>query len=129
MAAASDVSVDTLRRLARIFADADHAVAIPGGSLSGQTNGSASMLAVQALNVLVAQLGRVGGVYLSQPGPSDALRGTPQGDSFARALESVDRMRAGAVDLVMFYGANPIFDLPPASGIAEAVARVPAVVS
>jgi anaerobic selenocysteine-containing dehydrogenase len=129
MAAASEVSVETLRRLARIFADADHAVALPGGSLSGQMNGSASMLAVQALNVLVAQLGRVGGVYLSPPGPSDALRETALAQPFARVAEAVDRMRTGEVDLVMFYGANPIFDLPPTSGIGEAVARVPAVVS
>ncbi len=129
MAAASGVSVDSLRRLARTFADADHAVAIPGGSLSGQTNGSASMLAVQALNVLVAQLGRVGGVYLSPPGPSAALRETPLVQSFAQVQEAIDRMRAGEVDLVMFHDSNPIFDLPPASGIAEAVARVPAVIS
>jgi len=129
MAAASGVSVDSLRRLARIFADADHAVAIPGGSLSGQTNGSASMLAVQALNVLVAQLGRLGGVYLSPPGPSAALRETPLVQSFAQVQEAIDRMRAGEVDLVMFHDSNPIFDLPAASGIAEAVARVPAVVS
>jgi anaerobic selenocysteine-containing dehydrogenase len=129
MAAAGEVPVDSLRRLARIFADADRAVAIPGGSLSGQTNGSASMLAVQALNVLVAQLGRVGGVYLSHPGPSAALRETPLVQSFAQVQEAIDRMRAGEVDLVMFHDANPIFDLPPASGIAEAVARVPAVIS
>ena len=129
MAAASGVSVDSLRRLARTFADADHAVAIPGGSLSGQTNGSASMLAVQALNLLVAQLGRVGGVYLSPPGPSAALRETPLVRSFAQVQEAIDRMRAGEVDLVMFHDANPIFDLPAASGIAEAVARVPAVIS
>jgi anaerobic selenocysteine-containing dehydrogenase len=87
------------------------------------------MLAVQALNVLVAQLGRVGGVFLSHPGPSAALRETPLVQSFVQVQEAVDRMRAGEVDLVIFHEANPIFDLPPASGIAEAVARVPAVVS
>ncbi|HSR46696.1 MAG TPA: molybdopterin-dependent oxidoreductase [Anaerolineales bacterium] len=129
MAAASDVSVESLRRLAQIFADADRAVAIPGGGLSGQTNGSASMLAVQALNVLVAQLGRTGGVFLSHPGPTAVLRETPAVESFTRVREAIDRMRAGEVDLLMVYGANPIFELPPASGIAEAVARVPAVFS
>jgi anaerobic selenocysteine-containing dehydrogenase len=129
MAAASEVSVEDLRRLARIFADAEHAVAIPGGSLSGQTNGYGSMLAVQALNVIVAQLGRVGGVYLSHPGPSAALRETSLAHSFVAVQEAIDRMRRGEIDLVMFQGANPLFDLPPASGIAEAVARVPAVIS
>ena len=129
MAAASEVSAETMRRLARIFADAEHAVAIPGGSLSGHTNGHASMLAVQALNVIVAQLGRVGGVYLSHPGPSAALRETPLVQSFTQVQEAIDRMRAGEVDLVIFHDGNPIFDLPPASGIAEAVARMPSVVS
>jgi len=129
MAAASEVPVETLRRLARIFADADRAVAIPGGSLSGQTNGHASMLAVQALNVIAAQLGRVGGVYLSHPGSSAALRETPLVQSFAQVQGAIDHMRAGEVDLVIFHDTNPIFDLPPASGIAEAVARVPSVVS
>jgi anaerobic selenocysteine-containing dehydrogenase len=38
-------------------------------------------------------------------------------------------MRAGEVDVLMVAGANPVFELPPASGIAEAVARVPAVFS
>lgn len=129
MAAASDVPVETLRRLARIFADADRAVAIPGGSLSGQTNGSASMLAIQALNALVAQLGRTGGVFLSHPGPSAALRETPRTQSFAQVQDAIERMQAGEVDVLMVYGANPVFELPPASGIAEAVARVPAVFS
>src|SRR3990172_4958131 len=60
MAAASEVPVESLSRLARVFADADQAVAIPGGALAGQRNGLASMLAVQALNLLVAQIGRSG---------------------------------------------------------------------
>ena len=38
MSAASEVPVDTLRRIASAFADADRAVAIPGGGLSGQRN-------------------------------------------------------------------------------------------
>jgi anaerobic selenocysteine-containing dehydrogenase len=129
MAAASDVPVETLGRLARIFADADHAVAIPGGYLAGQRNGLASMLAVQALNLLVAQLGRVGGVFLSHPGLTAALRQTPPADSFDRVLELIARMKAGEIDVLLVHGANPAFELPAAAGFAEAMARVPLVVS
>jgi len=129
MAAASEVPVETLRRLARIFADADQAVAIPGGYLAGQRNGRASMLAVQALNLLVAQIGRVGGVFLSHPGLTAALRQTPPMDSFDRVLDLIARMKAGEIDLLLIHGANPVFELPAAAGFAEAIARVPFVVS
>ncbi len=129
MAAASDVPIETLRRLANVFAEADQAVAIPGGHLSGQRNGLASMLAVQALNLLVAQLGRSGGVFLSQPGPTPTLRQTPAVDSFERVLDLIARMKAGEVDLLLIHGANPLFELPAAAGFAEAIARVPYVVS
>ncbi len=129
MASASEVPVETLRRLARIFADADQAVAIPGGYLAGQHNGLASMLAVQALNLLVAQVGRLGGVFLSHPGLTAALRQTPPTDSFDRVLDLIARMKAGEIDLLLIHGANPAFELPAAAGFAEAIARVPFVVS
>jgi anaerobic selenocysteine-containing dehydrogenase len=129
MANASEVPVETLNRLARIFADADQAVAIPGGYLSGQSNGYASMLAVQALNILAAQIGRVGGVFLSQPGPTAVLRKSPQSDSFERAMDLIGRMQVGEIDLLLMHGTNPLFDLPATSGIADGLARVPYIVS
>lgn len=136
MAAASQIPADQLRRLARIFADANQAVAIPGGYLAGQKNGSASMLAVQALNLLVAQFGRLGGVYLSPLGPTHALRQTPVSStqnesvfSYEQIRDLVDRMNGGQVDLLLIHGANPVFELPQASGFAEAIKQVPFVIS
>jgi anaerobic selenocysteine-containing dehydrogenase len=129
MSAVSGVPIETLRRLASIFAEANHAVAIPGGYLSGQQNGLSSMLAVQALNLVIAQIGRTGGVFLSQPGPTDALRQGAAADSFDRVLDLVDRMNAGAVDVLLIHNANPLFELPAAVGFAEAVAKVPFVVT
>lgn len=129
MAAASEMEVETLRRLARVFAEADQAVAIPGGYLASQSNGLASALAVQALNLLVTQIGRVGGVFLSQPGPTAALRQKPAVDSFEDVLVLVDRMKAGEIDLLLIHGANPLYELPAAVGFAEAIQRVPYVVS
>ncbi|OGC77907.1 MAG: hypothetical protein A2Z27_03225 [candidate division Zixibacteria bacterium RBG_16_50_21] len=129
MAAASDVPVETLHRLARAFADADRAVAIPGGYLAGQRNGIASMLAVQALNLVVAQIGRVGGVYLSNAGPIAELGPKSPVNPFTDILELISRMSAGEIDLLLIHGANPLYELPPAAGFAEAITRVPFVVS
>jgi len=129
MAEASQVPLEDLNRLARIFADADQAVAIPGGGLAGQQNGFSSMLAIQSLNLLVAQIGRVGGVFLSQPGPTAAFRQTPETDSFDSITNLVERMSSGEIDLLLIYGANPVYELPASSGFAEAIAQVPYVIS
>lgn len=129
MAAASEVPVETLRQLAQAFADADRPVAIPGGYLAGQHNGISSMLAVQALNLVVAQVGREGGVFLSNPGPTVALRQKPAAHTFNEMLDLIARMKAGEVDLLIVHSTNPMFELPAAAGFAEAISRVPFVVS
>jgi len=129
MAEASQVPAETLRRLARVFSDADQAVAIPGGSLAGHSNGLASMLAVQSLNVLVAQIGREGGVFLSHPSPATALPPTPRVHSFLDVADLIRRMKAGEVDVLLVHGSNPAFELPASAGFSEAMARVPFVVS
>lgn len=129
MAAASEVPVETLRRLARVLADADQALAIPGGVLAGQQNGFASMLAVQALNLLTAQFGRVGGVYLSQPGPTVELRQTTPVGKLDDLFDLTQRMKAGQVDVLLIHSANPLFELPTKLGFAEAIQQVPFVVS
>jgi anaerobic selenocysteine-containing dehydrogenase len=129
MAEACQIPAESLRRLARVFSDADQAVAIPGGYLAGQSNGLASMLAVQSLNVLAAQIGREGGVFLSHPSPAASLPQTAQVNSFVDVTDLIGRMKAGEVDVLMIHGANPVFELPAASGFAEAIARVPFIVS
>lgn len=129
MAAVSDVPVDTLRRLAGAFADADRAVAIPGGYLAGQRNGFSSMLAVQALNLVVAQVGREGGVFLSNPGPTTLLQQDQSVNTFDEMMDLIKRMNAGMIDLLLICGANPMYELPAAAGFAEAITHVPFVVS
>lgn len=48
----------------------------------------------------------------------------------ARSLKELsDRMRSGEVDLLLLYGANPVFSLPRSWEFAEAVRSVPSVVS
>jgi anaerobic selenocysteine-containing dehydrogenase len=64
IAQATALSVEELRRLANLFANASRSVAIPGGSLAGHPNEAEAMDAVMALNIVMQRLGREGGVYL-----------------------------------------------------------------
>lgn len=129
LAEAADVSVETLQRLATIFARSDRPVAIPGGLPAGQSNGYDAYLAVQALNFIVRRLGVPGGVYLTPPTPAETLPAAPPPDPFSTVQSLIAKMKAGTVDLLLIHGANPVFELPPAAGFAEALAQVPFVVS
>ncbi len=58
-----------LQRLANIFANAAHPLAIPGGSASGLSNGLEAVQAVLALNTVAGNLGKMGGLFLSPTSP------------------------------------------------------------
>src|SRR3990172_4532104 len=68
-------------------------------------------------------------IFLSHPGPTEALRQAPPVDSFNHVQDLIKRMKAGQVDLLLIHGANPAFELPAAAGFVEAIERVPFVVS
>jgi anaerobic selenocysteine-containing dehydrogenase len=128
VAAASDISVEDLNRLARLFATTDHPLALPGSTLGGQDNAAEAVAAVQALNLIAGTVGQPGGLSLSSGSPQPGLAKPPM-SSLADAQKLIQRMQAGDVQVLLVYGANPAYDLPPKAGFAEAVGKVPFVVS
>ena len=128
MAAASGVSLEKLEELARSFAKFEHPLAIPGGGISGSTNAAQAMTAVMALNALMGVAsGPESGIALTPPPPDPAFV-SATANSYADVKALIDKMNSGGVD-VLFVAGNPIYELPVASKWAEAMARVPLVVS
>jgi anaerobic selenocysteine-containing dehydrogenase len=86
------------------------------------------MTAVMALNALVGRAeGATSAFMLAAPPPDPAfITATPAAFSDVQAL--LDKMKGGGVD-VLFVDGNPLYELPAAAGFAEALARVPFVVS
>lgn len=127
-AQAAGVPLETLTRLAGIFAGADHPLAIPGGAALGQTNGLEAARAVLTLNLLAGNPGQPGGVFLS---PTDPLQ--PEGSEIPNTLveinDLVERMRQGRVKALFVHGINPLFELPAVLGFAQAMQAVPLVIS
>jgi anaerobic selenocysteine-containing dehydrogenase len=120
---------EKLRELAMIFAEADRPLAIPGGTLSGLSNGTQAMDAVMALNVLMRRIGREGGVYLPQPVPGTSFRSSHPSATFNKLVELIDSMQDSRVDILFLKDANPVFELPAWTGFREAMMNVPLVVS
>ena len=128
VAAASGVSVDELTNLARIFAAAEHPLAIPGSALTGQNNAAQAAAAVQALNIIAGTIAQPGGMALSAGAPLPALV-KPETSAFADAQVLIEQMRAGKAQVLLAHGANPAFDLPDQIGFIDALKNVPFVVS
>jgi anaerobic selenocysteine-containing dehydrogenase len=127
VAASVDIPVDKLVLFARLFAGADHPLAIPGGTIGGKDN-AASINAVQLLNYISGAIGKPGGVNSGLDAGLAALGKLPT-SALADAQKLIEAMRSGQVQALMIYGANPVYELPASLGFVDALAKVPFVVS
>ncbi len=112
---AADVPADELRRLARVFAAAQHPLAIPGNGPSG----SSAIAAAQALNAIAG----AGGVAFTAALPVGGLA-RPAASSYGDFLKLLDSIRSGAVKTLLICGANPVHDLPAKAGFVDALDKV-----
>ena len=113
---------DALTGLANeLVAARGNAVVVAGGSASESASGLALETAVLLLNLSLDAFGA--GLLEDGAGPDPA-------DGGAGALQRlVADMSAGKVKTLVVAGANPVYDAPASLGFAEALAKVPLVVS
>ena len=118
----SGVPLETLQRVARAFASAKPGLAVGGGV--AVTGSQATRLQI-AVNLLNAAAGNVGKTV--RFGPDHAYgRATP----YAAVARLVEAMAAGEIDvLVLGTAVNPAFTLPGGLNVADAIRKVPFVVS
>jgi anaerobic selenocysteine-containing dehydrogenase len=123
----SGVSLKTFDRLAKLFVESEHVLAIPGGPALGQTNGLDNGKAILALNALADNLGKPGGVYFTPA--------SPLGDEYHRPANAqeisdlVSKMKSGAIKAMFIHGVNPVFEIPHVLEFEAALANVPTVIS
>jgi anaerobic selenocysteine-containing dehydrogenase/Fe-S-cluster-containing dehydrogenase component len=118
-AAASGVDAGALARLAQALGDAKPSLVLAGGS------GADALELAQAVNAINQAAGNVGQTV----NPAAAITAFEHAATYADVRELADRMRRGAVPLLMVRGANPAFSTPPAVGFAAAMEKVPFKVS
>ena len=128
MAEATDISAETLERLARIFAEGPAQVAMAGNAIASHRDGESDMRAVQALNHILGRFGKPGGVYLSSEPGVDAFA-PPPASGFTDVQHLVNDMASGRAKVLFTHGANPLYDLPTTCECGDAMANVPFVVS
>lgn len=129
------VNASTIIRLAHEITSSKSAAAIVGGSPLAHSNGFFNAVAVNALESLV-DTGRGGEPILGFT-PEPPLSNTSSQISSAQAsfcslnsfVQSTLSGKAGATQMLLLYEANPVFSMPPAIRIREALAKIPYIVS
>ena len=128
VSAQTDVSEDTIARLAKEFSASRTSLAIAGGATAAGTNAVASVVAVNALNFLAGNLNQPGGIIFnsgaSYSGATDSRQAGLQG-----TLELVNAMKAGDVEVLLVHDTNPAYALPNKVGFREALKNVPLVIA
>jgi anaerobic selenocysteine-containing dehydrogenase len=120
------VPQQTIERLADAFAQTQPALAIGGGAAGNHTNGVDILIAVNALNYLVGNLGVEGGVVFNPP----PVVGAPRRQAGYRTMiELAQDAREGRIEVLIVSKTNPVFTLPTAAGFKAALGNVPQIVS
>ncbi len=124
----SGVSEDTFLRLATMFTEGESPLTIPGGSALGCSGGLETAKTILAINVMLGNLGKPGGIFVTPTLPVHSdVPGTPNPLTDISSL--VSRMQEGKVKALFIHGFNPVFELPTALGFESALAQTPLVIS
>ncbi len=126
-AESAGLELEALEKLAFLLAKAERPLVIPGGAALARENGLETAKAILALNALLGNPGKPGGVYHTPASPLGEEYRRPA--SMKEMGELVERMKAGAVKTLLVHGVNPVFELPKALGFEAALANVPTVIS
>ncbi|HEX2987481.1 MAG TPA: molybdopterin-dependent oxidoreductase, partial [Chloroflexota bacterium] len=132
VAQTTGVPPERIRQLARDFATKRPSLAIGGGSAAGQTNGLSNLQAIYALNYLTGSVGAPGGIRFNPPPPLPDLSTMAAGGpltEWQRIAQQLQTSNPKPVDLVMVYGANPVYGLPASLGFGDALLHAGYIVS
>lgn len=123
----ADVKLEALEHLAEKFAESARPIAMPGGAALGQSNGLEVAEAVLALNALVNNFGKSGGVYLSGLAPLQTEYNRPASTQEMQAF--TEKMKSGEIKVLFVHDVNPVFELPSTLGFESAMNNVGQVIS
>jgi len=115
------VPADVIRRLAHDAAASKAGLAIGGGVGVAGANATETQIAINLLNVALGAIGtrvRFG---------SDSALG--KASPYADMLGLTEAMGKGEIEVLILTGVNPVFTMPAKASFADALAKVPLVVS
>ena len=123
--AATGMESADIEDLAHSFADEGHqpSLAIGGGTAGAHKSGLFNLKAIYALNILVDNVGKKGGVIFNPAPPLDDLSrdDVVSMETPASFQQWQELAGSGSVEALMVRGANPMHGLPPAANFADVI--------
>ncbi len=113
--------VDRLARIATLLKERSPSLVLAGASVEGHAHGYSATAAVMVLNILLGNVGKTIVASGSSPFPQMEAKvgGTRDLAAFADAADKK------ALDVVFFYGANPVYTAPNHLGLTEKLKNIP----
>jgi anaerobic selenocysteine-containing dehydrogenase/Fe-S-cluster-containing dehydrogenase component len=121
VARASGVPVERLRHIADVLMKGAPSLVVGGGVAVAGAGATDTGVAINLLNVALGNVGRT-----VRFGPNLSIA---RASRYADVLALGESMAKGEIDVLIVKDANPVYALPAKAGFAEALARVPFVVS
>jgi molybdopterin-containing oxidoreductase family iron-sulfur binding subunit len=117
----SGIPAETIKRVAHDFAGAKGALAVAGGAAATGSQATDALIAVNLLNAAVGAVGKT-----VRFGADSALG---KASPYAEMVKLAKAMATGEIEILIVVDGNPVYGMPPKAGFAEALAKVPLVVS
>jgi menaquinone reductase, molybdopterin-binding-like subunit len=111
------VPAPIVREIAARFAAAQRPLAIGGGIVGAQTNGTDALTAILQLNLLAPSQS----VPIAPPAPLRDFEGARAPGTLGDWQALTDQLRSGQVDTVLIWNANPVYGLPSALDFESAL--------
>jgi len=124
IAEVAGISARDIARIAREFAGHQPGFALAGGAATAHSHGIFTAAAAHSLNALAGSVGRTGGISWT---PSSRKPEAPAavGKSWVEEFVST----AGSIQLLILWQSNPLHHTPAATGLENALTRIPFVVA
>ncbi len=116
-------AAESIRELARDFASHRPSLAIGGDSAGAQKNGLFNLEAIYALNYLVGSVGATGGLRFNPKSPLPEWPQPPVAAALAQWQQVVSALNEGKTKLLLVHQADPVYGLPQAVGLEDAIKR------
>mgnify|MGYP001592055829 CR=1 FL=1 len=120
----TEISEEKIRSLTKEFITTRPSIAIGGENIASYENGPFQLVAVNVLNYLAGNIGKIGGV-IPDRGAASKMNGHFKKKITALAKDAAD----GKIKTLIFCNTNPVFTTPRVMKMEEAFKNIPSIVS
>ena len=126
------VSAERITALARQLGQKRPSLVLGGAGASAHTNGVSNLTAIYALNFLLGNVGKPGGVLLNPAPPTPELATQIPSSPLQQWQALAQRIRSKQpkpVNLLLVHNANPLYGLPSSVDLGGGLKNLPVIVS